>query len=100
MYVIVSAHRILPEHVSDYLEKVKLHARNSGSEPGCVRYEVLQDEADPCVFCLYEVFADEAAFHAHRAAEHYKWWMDLSRNWRDVSPLYRHVLHYVEPEGV
>ena len=79
MYVIVGFHKILPERLHEYLENVKLHAQNSGSEPGCIRYEVLQDEDDPNTICLHEVFEDEAAFHAHQATEHYKSWMELSR---------------------
>ncbi len=79
MYVIVGFHKILPERLHEYLENVKLHARNSGSEPGCIRYEALQDEDDPNTICLHEVFEDEAAFHAHQATEHYKSWMELSR---------------------
>ena len=95
MYVIVGRHKILPEHLAEYIENVKLHARNSNAEPGCVRYEVLQDEDDPTLFNLFEVFDDEAAFHAHQAAERYSWWMEISRPWRDGGPLYRHVMHFV-----
>ena len=97
MYIIVGLHQILPEHLNEYLENVKLHARNSNSEPGCVRYEVLQDEDDPCAIYLYEVFEDEAAFQAHRSAEHYRWWMDLSKDWRDGPARSRHVMHFVAP---
>jgi quinol monooxygenase YgiN len=98
VYVIVGLHKILPERLPDYLENVKLHARNSRSEPGCVRYDVLQDEDDATMICLYEVFEDEAAFQAHRAAEHYKRWMELSRDWRDGGVRERHVMRYVSPE--
>ncbi len=97
MYVIVGFHEILPEHLPAYLENVKLHARNSASEPGCIRYEVLQDADDPSIICLYEVFENEAAFEAHQAAEHYKWWMELSRGWRHGGALHRHVMSFVEP---
>jgi autoinducer 2-degrading protein len=98
VYVIVGLHKILPERLPDYLENVRLHARNSRSEPGCVRYDVLQDEDDPTMICLFEVFEDEAAFQAHRAAEHYKRWMELSRDWRDGGVRERHVMRYVSPE--
>ena len=100
MYVIVGFHKVLPERLQEYLDNVKRHARSSVAEPGCLRYEVLQDEDDPGTICLYEVFEDETAFHAHQATEHYKWWMELSREWRDHGALRRHVMHYVEPESI
>lgn len=99
MYVIVGFHKILAQHLPEYLENVKTHAANSQAEPGCVSYEVFRDEGDPTVFCLREVFEDEPAFHAHQAAPHYKWWMDLSRGWRDGPPLSRNVMRYVAPES-
>jgi autoinducer 2-degrading protein len=43
-------------------------------EPGCVRFDVLQDNSDPCKFFFYEVYRDEAAFKAHQASAHYPRW--------------------------
>ena len=99
MYVINGLHKVLPEHLEEYLANVKLHARNSASEPGCLRYDVLQDIEDPTTICLFEVFADEDAFNAHLATDHYKWWMDASRDWRDHAARRRHVMRYVTPEA-
>jgi quinol monooxygenase YgiN len=94
---VVGLHRILPEHIDAYLENARLHARNSAAEPGCRRYEVLQDTNDPTVICLFEVFQNEAAFQTHIASEHYKWWMTLSRGWRAGPPIDRHVMDFVTP---
>ena len=43
-------------------------------EPGCVRFDVLQDNSDPDRFFFYEVYRDEAAVEAHRASAHYARW--------------------------
>ena len=43
-------------------------------EEGCLRFDVVQDDADPDHFFLYEVYADDAAFQAHRAAAHFHRW--------------------------
>jgi autoinducer 2-degrading protein len=99
MYVVVGLHQIKPERLAEYLENVQLHARNSAGEPGCLHYDVLQDKDDATLICLVEAFADEDAFLAHRAAEHYRWWMELSKDWRVVSPVDRHVMDYVTREG-
>ena len=97
MYVVLGLHKVLPQHLDEYIANVKRHTANSAGEPGCVRYETLQDQDDPSIFCLIEVFKDEAAFLAHRDTEHYKWWMDLSREWRDGPVVDRHVLDFLTP---
>ena len=99
MYVVLGLHKILPQHLDEYIANVATHTRNSASEQGCVRYETLRDQDDPTIFCLIEVFADEAAFLAHRDAAHYKWWMDLSRDWRDGPVVDRHVMDFITPIG-
>ena len=43
-------------------------------EPECYRFDILQANADPNRFHLYEVYADEAALEAHRDSPHYKKW--------------------------
>jgi quinol monooxygenase YgiN len=41
-----------------------------GAEPGCLVYRVHRSTSDPRLFVFYEVYADEAAFEAHRASAH------------------------------
>src|SRR5207244_471018 len=43
-------------------------------EPGCLRFDVLQDNADPNHFYFYEVYRDEDAFQAHGQAPHFARW--------------------------
>ena len=47
-------------------------------EPGCLRFDVVQDNDDPDHFLLYEIYEDEAAFHAHRAAPHFPRWREAA----------------------
>ena len=54
-----------------------LSAELSRAEPGCRAFEVNQDRTDPAHFLLYEVFDDEHAYAAHRAAPHYQLWRDI-----------------------
>jgi quinol monooxygenase YgiN len=95
MYVIFSINKIKSEHLAEFVEQVRVHAINSNAEPGCVRYEVLQDVDDPETVCLHEVFRDEAAFAAHQDAGYYREWMERSRDWRHAERRIRHVLDYV-----
>ena len=47
-------------------------------EPGCLRFDVLQDNSDPNRFFFYEVYRDEAAVEAHRASTHYARWREIA----------------------
>jgi autoinducer 2-degrading protein len=43
-------------------------------EPGCLRFDVVQDQADQNHFYFYEIYRDEAAIQAHTQAPHYARW--------------------------
>ena len=40
------------------------------TEPGCVLYRVHRSSSDANAFLFYEIYADDAAFDAHRASPH------------------------------
>lgn len=44
----------------------------SRAEPGNHAYQVHRDPEDPRVFLIYERYADEAAYQAHAASEHFQ----------------------------
>ena len=52
-------------------------------EPGCFRFDILQNDSDPNRFHLYEVYTDQAALEAHRKAPHYKKWRSTVEDWFD-----------------
>ena len=45
-------------------------------EPGCLRFDVLQDQDDENHFYFYEVYRDEAALEAHTKAPHFARWSE------------------------
>ena len=58
-----------------FLKAIEVDALGSESdEAGCLRFNVLQDAKDENVYYFYEVYKDEAALEAHRAAPHYAVW--------------------------
>ena len=97
MYVILGTIKVKAEHLPEFIQHVRQHAQHSSREPGCVRFEVLQDVADPQTICLYEVFQSEADVEVHRSQEYYKRWMAMSRDWRDSSAYSRRVLRQLHP---
>ena len=48
-------------------------------EPGCVRFDVLQDRSDPDRYYFYEVYHDEAGFEAHRQTPHLARWQEAAK---------------------
>ena len=67
--------RVKPELRQRFLEAIEVDALGSErDEPGCLRFNVLQDASDENVYYFYEVYRDEAALDAHRAAPHYAVW--------------------------
>jgi autoinducer 2-degrading protein len=67
--------RVKPEGRERFLKAIEVDAIGSErDETDCFRFNVLQDGADPNVYYFYEVYRDEAALEAHRAAPHYAVW--------------------------
>lgn len=67
--------RVKPELRGRFLEAIEVDALGSErDEPGCLRFNVLQDARDANVYYFFEVYKDEAALEAHRAMPHYAVW--------------------------
>ena len=67
--------RIKPDQRQRFLDAIEVDALGSEKdEPGCLRFNVLQDNGDANTYYFYEVYKDEAALEAHRAAPHYAKW--------------------------
>lgn len=67
--------RIKPEQRAQFLHAIEADALGSErDEPGCYRFNVLQDEQDQNVYYFYEVYEDEAALEKHRAMPHFASW--------------------------
>ena len=67
--------RIKPEQRQRFLDAIEVDALGSErDEPGCLRFNVLQDEKDPNVYYFHEVYKDQAALEAHRTMPHYAVW--------------------------
>jgi (4S)-4-hydroxy-5-phosphonooxypentane-2,3-dione isomerase len=89
--------KIKPGYRDAFVESLMGDARGSvNDEPGCLRFDVLQDSADPNRIFLYEVYKDEQALDAHRQAPHFKKWRETVQDWFDGEPQ-RHVCSTVFP---
>jgi autoinducer 2-degrading protein len=57
-----------------FLSAVAHLAKNTRLEPGCLEYRFHRDSEDSRRFFLYELYADEQAYRAHQATEHFEKW--------------------------
>jgi quinol monooxygenase YgiN len=61
-----------PDDRSDVAETLRLLAKASREEPGCVSYVAHTVEGDPDTVLIYEQWRDAAALEAHGQSVHFK----------------------------
>ena len=75
--LVVHVHvRIRPGQAEAFLAATLVNARASLGEPGVLRVDVLQDQADPQHVVLVVVYRDDDASAAHKLTPHYATWRD------------------------
>ena len=76
--LVVHVHvRVRPGQVEEFLAATLVNARASLAEPGVLRFDVIQDEADTAHVVLVEVYRDADASAAHKLTPHYAAWRDV-----------------------
>lgn len=79
--------QVKPEHVQQFLEVVRYDAEHSEKdEPGCLRFDVIQDREDPNKFYFYEVYRHDAALAAHRETPHFKQYFEKTQTMLAAPP--------------
>jgi autoinducer 2-degrading protein len=91
--------QVKQEHVAQFLEQVRYDAEHSEKdEPGCLRFDVIQDRDDPNRFYYYEVYRDEAALEAHRQTAHFKRYSEAVQPWLAKPPERRFGRNVIPPD--
>ena len=67
---------VVPDQLDSFLEATRANHAASLTEAGVLRFDVVQDLADPAHVVLVEVYRDEAGAAAHKETEHYATWRD------------------------
>ena len=87
MYVIVAPIQIKDGHKEEFIKAMLENARGAvRDEPGCLRFDVIQDGGDANRIWLYEVYRDEAAFQTHMQTPHFAKLRGIIADWRDEGP--------------
>ncbi len=100
MRVLIVKCQIKPEYRERFIAASLGDAQGSvGNEPGCLRFDVVQDEADPNVIYFYEVYRDQAALDAHVGYPHFVKWRDTVKDWRTAPDLIWRGSSIYPPDG-
>jgi autoinducer 2-degrading protein len=79
MFSLVVQMGVRPGRREEFLAGMTANAESSvRDEPGCLRFDVCAVEGDENRFLLYELYADAAAFDAHKASPHFARWRTVA----------------------
>lgn len=74
-----------PDDLDMVVMRVKDHIRLTRQEVGCIKFDIIQSQDDPCVFNVSERFVDQVAFDAHTARTRASlWWEKTKHIPRDI----------------
>jgi quinol monooxygenase YgiN len=75
MIALVVSLDVVPGRLEEFTAAIATNAERSFTdEPGCLYFDVVQSLADDHHFVFYELYADEDAVAAHRAAPPFAQW--------------------------
>ena len=77
MYVVIVPIQIMEGHRDEFLEALMVDAKGANNdEPGCLRFDAVQDADDDHRIWLYEVY------QAHLEAPHFAVFKEAADKWR------------------
>ena len=74
MIILAGAVRIAPGRRADALPHILRMVAATRAEPGCMAYAFAFDVNDDHLVRIFEIYRDQAAVDAHRAAPHFATW--------------------------
>mgnify|MGYP002713116462 CR=1 FL=1 len=81
MYVTLVHVHVIPENSADFISATRDSHLASITEPGNLRFDVLQSPEDANHFVLYEAYKSKQHAAAHKETEHYRRWRDTVAGW-------------------
>jgi Uncharacterized conserved protein len=99
MKTLVVSIKVSKEKIGDFIEATRENMAHSRREPGVLRFDLLQDEADPSRFLLVEAYRDAEAQAAHKESAHYAKWRQLAEPMM-AEPRTRAVYRDFEPASL
>lgn len=77
MIALIVSLRVKPDLRDQFLQAVEDNALCTvRDEPGCLRFDVLEDKAEENHFLFAELYQDDDAIEQHRQTPHYRRWQE------------------------
>jgi len=76
MIIVHVSVRVIPDAVDGFIAATIENARHSVTEPGIVRFDVIQQDDDRTRFLLIEIYRTPADPAKHKETAHYATWRD------------------------
>jgi len=77
--------KVKKENIDQFIEAtIENHENTRSKEPGNVRFDLLQNDHDPSMFTIYEVFESDQAVMKHKETEHYLKWRKTVADWMEI----------------
>ncbi len=84
MNILMVRIKVKPERLDDFIAEMIGDAKGSVmNEPGCRRFDIVQDVDDPTSLALCEVYNDADAIDDHRTRPHYIKWREATADWHE-----------------
>jgi (4S)-4-hydroxy-5-phosphonooxypentane-2,3-dione isomerase len=78
MFILLVKVQVKPELIDEFNTAIVKNAELSVQrDPGCVRFDVAQQQDDPTQWWLYEVYDKEQSWLEHRKAAHFLAFMEV-----------------------
>jgi len=75
MYILMVRLKVKEDKTNDFIKESIRDSHGSViNEPGCRRFDIIQDQNDSSLFAFCEIYDDEDSFKAHNSYEHFKIW--------------------------
>jgi quinol monooxygenase YgiN len=74
-FVVIAQYRARAGEADRVAQALRNMVAPTRAEPGNLDYQVFRDPKDPSLFVLFERYAGEDAFDAHRVAPHFATWL-------------------------
>jgi autoinducer 2-degrading protein len=81
MIVTIVHVEVKPEHITSFIRATTENHLESVKEPGNLRFDVLQNDAEPHRFVLYEAYETDELAAAHKTTAHYLKWRETVAPW-------------------
>lgn len=80
MFAVTVSVRVKPDRRDEFLAAITRQAEISRElEPGCLRFDILEDESNPLAFLLIEVYSEPSdLYKTHRETPHYAVWNEVA----------------------